>query len=54
MEQAGHPRYPAENEGRYDHWDEGRSHDSAKDAEGDAADETLVQRMAVKMRRHPR
>ena len=29
---------PAEYEGRYSHWDEGRSHDSAKDTEGDAAE----------------
>ena len=29
---------PAECEGRYTHWDEGRSHDSAKDTEGDAAE----------------
>ena len=31
VEQAEHSRKPAEYEGRYNQWNEGKSHDSAKD-----------------------
>ena len=51
-----HHGNPAEYEVRYNKCDEGKSHDYAKDNEGDATKvrATTVRNMLMELRRHPR